>query len=221
MNPIIAIEGIIGSGKTTLANRLGKDLNMRVLTEPVNNEMLEKFYAETSRYAFAMQMEMLARRYNLQQLAAHEALNVDYNGVILDRSLQGDAVFCAIQNACGNIPDLMYKTYCQFRDIMTLSLQPPTYFLYLDVDSEVALERIKTRDRKQENVHQTENDRELTVDIKYLNILREEYGKLIHALTYNQHPWSRGVTVITVDWNGKKFSYNDILLMFKTKLRVN
>jgi deoxyadenosine/deoxycytidine kinase len=218
--PVIAIEGIIGSGKTTIAHQLGKDLNMRVLSEPVNNEMLEKFYAETSKYAFAMQMEMLARRYNLQQLAAHEALNTEYNGVILDRSLPGDTVFCEIHNECGNIPDLMYATYKTFRDIMTLSLQPPTYLLYLEVTAETAIERIKSRNRQQEDVNNEQGDRELKVDIHYLNLLIEKYNKLIHQLVYNQHPWSRGVQVITIDWNGRIFQYKDVLDIFKSKLAM-
>lgn len=37
MKPVIWIEGIIGSGKTTLADRLAETLSMRALHEPVES----------------------------------------------------------------------------------------------------------------------------------------------------------------------------------------
>jgi len=50
----IGIAGMIGAGKSTLAETLGKHLEMDVYYEPLaDNEYLEDFYRDTKRYARA------------------------------------------------------------------------------------------------------------------------------------------------------------------------
>ena len=62
----IAIEGNIGSGKTSLAKRIGDDYNAKLVLERfADNPFLPKFYADDSeRYAFPLEMSFLADRYH-------------------------------------------------------------------------------------------------------------------------------------------------------------
>src|SRR5690554_3780149 len=60
----IVIEGNIGSGKTTLARKLAKDFNARLILEQfADNFFLPKFYADNERYAFPLELSFLADRY--------------------------------------------------------------------------------------------------------------------------------------------------------------
>ena len=64
----IGISGLIGAGKTTLAEALAKELNLPVFYEPVtNNEYLKDFYTDMKRYAFPMQIYLLNKRFKQQQ----------------------------------------------------------------------------------------------------------------------------------------------------------
>jgi len=103
---VVVIEGIIGAGKSSLAKTLGEALGIKVMSEPVEeNPYLEFFYQDPKRYAFEMQMHMLMRRHAQQQEASWRCLNGS-KGVVLDRSLPGDRVFCRLQRDLGNIGEL-------------------------------------------------------------------------------------------------------------------
>ena len=82
MKPVLWIEGIIGAGKTTLANQLADMLHMRAIHEPVEaNPYLKLFYEDPKRWAWSMQMHLLGHRYGLQKLAVSEAMvGETYNG---------------------------------------------------------------------------------------------------------------------------------------------
>lgn len=61
----ISISGLIGAGKSTLAAALAAALDMDVYFEPVeDNVYLEDFYRDMGRYAFAMQVWLLNKRFN-------------------------------------------------------------------------------------------------------------------------------------------------------------
>ena len=116
----IWIEGIIGAGKTTVTRKLADELNLRPLFEPVEaNPYLDDFYKNPKEHAFAMQIELMAHRYAMQQLAAYEACLVGgYNGSILDRGLPGDRVFAKLHMKYGNMSELNWNTYQRLFNIM-------------------------------------------------------------------------------------------------------
>ena len=60
----LAVEGVIGAGKTTLVKMLAKELNAKLLLESFEeNAFLPPFYENPERYAFPVEMSFLADRY--------------------------------------------------------------------------------------------------------------------------------------------------------------
>lgn len=191
--PIVWIEGIIGAGKTTLTNALCERLNLRAILEPVeSNPYLERFYGDPKRWAFPMQIELLHRRYAMQKLAAYEATTEGgFKGAVLDRGLPGDRVFCRQHMLAGNIDPLEWDTYERAYDNMVCSLVPPSILVFLDVDPEVALSRIKQRSRGCET----------SIDLGYLRGLQRGYYDLMVEIDSGEHAWSRGIRIARVPWN--------------------
>ena len=73
--PFIAIEGVIGVGKTTLARLLTTDFGGESLLEVFEeNPFLSDFYGDRERYAFQTQIFFLLSRYHQQHQAVPNAL---------------------------------------------------------------------------------------------------------------------------------------------------
>jgi deoxyadenosine/deoxycytidine kinase len=207
---VIWIEGIIGAGKSTLTEKVCSSLNLRPLYEPVDsNPYLELFYKEPSKYAFAMQMELLYRRYAMQQLASYESVSgCGYKGAVLDRGLPGDRVFAKMLMLSGHISELEWNTYCKAYDIMTNSLRPPSMMIYLDVEPSVALQRIKSRSR----------GAEVNIDIEYLESLKNGYYDLMVEISSGKHGWSKGIEVVKIPWNVDHQDPMDIIKIINNRL---
>ncbi len=171
---IILIEGIIGAGKTTLASKMA-DLLTRVgipvkfFEENVNGYLLDLFLKDMKKYAFAFQLLMPAQRRNIY-LQAMEFSRM-HNGVsIIDRSLYGDLAFANMHHDVGNIDDVEWKAYESLMN--DTPLPQPSIILYLDVDPEVAMIRIKARNRGAEAN---------TYTLEYLQDLDENYRCLLEG----------------------------------------
>ena len=144
-NKVIGISGIIGAGKTTLADclleRLGKQWMQ--IKEPVEtNPYLEKFYADKEKYGFAMQVFLLSKRFSL-----HQSMVWASKSCIVDRTIYEDVIFAKMLHETGNISDLDFNTYRSLFDDMANFLHRPDLIIYLDVTPETALGRIKKRGR--------------------------------------------------------------------------
>ena len=191
-NPLVIIEGNIASGKSTAAKAIGSRLKMRVLQEPVDEELLALFYEDKDRWAFPFQIEMLHRRWALQMSAAAESmLEAGFKGAILDRSLQGDLVFCRALYEAGKIHKKEYEIYLNALRSMMLVLYPPTVFLYLSAQPETCYTRLQKRSRAQET----------GVTLEYLQTIHEGYKRLVREVKAGEYPWGHAITVLTVPWD--------------------
>lgn len=213
--PIIWIEGIIGAGKSTITSALSKALGLRAIHEPVDdNPYLEHFYKDPKRWAFPMQIELLHRRYSMQKLAAFEATSAGgYQGAILDRGMPGDRVFAHMHMLAGNMAEMEWNTYELCYDIMVCSLIPPSLLIFLDVEPEVALERVRSRARAAED----------GLPLEYLQDLRKGYLDLLVQIEAGQHAWSRGMEVMRLAWNVDHQPADKLveMLAHKYKLEIN
>jgi deoxyadenosine kinase len=176
----IGIAGLIGAGKTTLATALAEHLRLEVHYEPViDNEYLDDFYRETKRYAFAMQIYLLNRRF--QQ---HQEIIWRGNGGVQDRTIYEDAIFAKTLRDMQLMDNRDYETYVTLFRNMSNFMCRPNVIIYLDVSPEKSLERIKRRDRGCET----------TVTVEYLTRLRDNYEEFLQEI-------SRLIPVIRAPWN--------------------
>lgn len=175
----IGIAGLIGAGKTTLAEALGEHLGLPVYYEPVaDNEYLADFYAETARYAFATQIYLLNRRF--QQ---HQEIIWAGGGGVQDRTIYEDAVFARTLVKQGLMEERDYRTYLQLFRNMSNFMCRPNIIVYLDLSPQTSMGRIRERSR----------DVESEISLEYLTALRDEYEVFIHDI-------ARTVPVIKVSW---------------------
>lgn len=184
--PIIWVEGIIASGKTTLAKEISRRLEFALLEEPVdNNPYLAEFYKDPKKYAFGFQMYMLHHRYAMKQEAAFAAARGSVKGVVLDRCIAGDRAFARHHMKTGNIDQLDYKCYEFAYQMMARSILPPTVLIYLNVQAETAYKRLQERGRVEES----------GVTLQYLKDIKGEYETLLSDIRHGLVPWSHSVHV--------------------------
>jgi deoxyguanosine kinase len=92
----IAIEGVIGVGKTTLARLLRPMLEAEILLEIFEeNPFLSDFYGDRARYAFQTQIFFLLSRYHQQRRAVPDLLGAGHS-LIADYTFAKDALFARI-----------------------------------------------------------------------------------------------------------------------------
>jgi deoxyguanosine kinase len=141
----IAIEGVIGVGKTTLARMLQPhfkaELQLEVFEE---NPFLADFYGDRERYAFQTQIFFLLSRYH-QQRKSVTAMVTNGTHLITDYTFAKDALFAGI-NLKGDELEMYYRVHEALGEKVTL----PDLIVYLRADTEVLMQRIAMRDRSYE-----------------------------------------------------------------------
>jgi len=179
-NAFIGIAGLIGAGKTTLATALGEHLGLDVHYEPViDNEYLDDFYRETKKYAFAMQIYLLNRRF--QQ---HQEIIWRGRGGVQDRTIYEDAIFAKTLRDMDLMDERDYETYVNlFRNLSNFMCRP-NFIIYLDVTPEKSMDRIRERARGCET----------GVSLEYLRQLYDGYEEFLGEI-------SRLIPVLRVQWN--------------------
>lgn len=141
----LAIEGVIGVGKTTLARLLQPAFNAATLLEVFDeNPFLSDFYADRARYAFQTQIFFLLSRYH-QQRQTVAALLAEREHLIADYTFEKDALFAQI-NLQGDELDMYYRVH----EALAEKIVPPDLVLYLRADTDVLMQRISLRDRPYE-----------------------------------------------------------------------
>ena len=141
----IAIEGVIGVGKTTLARLLQPVFEAEVLLEIFEeNPFLSDFYGDRARYAFQTQIFFLLSRYRQQNnnvpntLAAGKSLIADY-------TFAKDALFAGI-NLKGDELEMYHKVH----EALGEKIPKPDLLVYLQASTDTLMQRIAFRDRSYE-----------------------------------------------------------------------
>ena len=141
----VAIEGVIGVGKTTLARfvhtAFTADLLLEVFEE---NPFLSDFYSDRSRYAFQTQIFFLLSRYQQQHKVIPEALAAGHM-IISDYTFDKDALFAGI-----NLKGDELAVYHRVHAALAEKIPQPDLVVYLRASTDTLMERIAHRDRPYE-----------------------------------------------------------------------
>lgn len=166
----IAIEGVIGAGKTSLAKLLTERHNARLVLEQFeDNPFLPKFYQNRERYAFPTQMAFLASRFKQQQNMLSKDLFQQMT--VSDYIFEKDRIFARL-----NLDDDELALYDSIFNIMTGISARPDLVIYLQSNVDRLMENIRRRDR----------DYERTISRSYLQDLSDAYNHFFYH--YNKSP---------------------------------
>jgi len=160
---IILIDAVVGAGKTTLSEKIGKKLNIPIYYELQNKStmnLLEEFYKDKNRWSFALQIHFLNERFRMIKEISKAGTG------ILDRSIFGDRIFAQMLNEDGYMTNDEFSTYSTLLDNMLEHVSKPDLLLYIDCDLDTAMKRIKGRGREMEQ----------SVDSVYWGRLNEKYN---------------------------------------------
>ncbi len=159
---LILVAGNIGSGKTSLTERIGERLNWRTAYESVaDNPYLPDFYANMRAWSFHLQVYFLGHR-----AEQHLEMANDPRSAIIDRSIYEDAfIFARALHQMGNINERDYQTYRQLFNLVVKRLPAPDLLIYLKAPVDVLVDRIRQRGREIES----------SIDVDYLKLLDTFY----------------------------------------------
>ncbi|MBA0916022.1 MAG: deoxynucleoside kinase [Nitrosomonadaceae bacterium] len=135
----IVVEGPIGVGKTSLAQRLAGHLNSALLLEkPAENPFLEKFYSDIPRYALPAQLFFLFQRATQVQSLAQ--LDMFAQATVSDFLLDKDQLFAGL-----TLSDAEHDLYQQIYRHLKPQAPQPDLVIYLQASPNTLVERIKRR----------------------------------------------------------------------------
>ena len=161
----IAIEGPIGSGKTTLAKNLASALDYPSLLEPdLENPFLEKFYTQkSSELALPTQLFFLLHRIKqVSEIPTHDLLGPT---LITDFLMEKDRIFAEL-----NLNTEELKLYDEISKSLEIQSPPPDLVLYLQASVPTLQKRIQLRGF----------DFEQDIKDRYLEDLANRYTEYFH-----------------------------------------
>jgi deoxyguanosine kinase len=140
----IALDGPIGVGKTTVAERLGQRLEAtNVFEEWSTNPFLKGFYEGQSGVAFQAELFFLLSRYKQQQELVQRDLFAKFT--ITDYVFEKSKIFAYL-----NLEDSEILIYEKLYDLLTEGLPKPDLVVYLQAPTEILMKRIRSRGRPEE-----------------------------------------------------------------------
>jgi deoxyguanosine kinase len=188
----IAIEGVIGVGKTTLSRMLKPAFNADILLEVFEeNPFLSDFYGDRARYAFQTQIFFLLSRYHQQKKSVPDMLAQNPN-LLSDYTFAKDALFASI-NLIGDELEMYDRVHAALAE----KIRHPDLLVYLRASTETLMGRIAMRDRPYER----------DMDSSYISALGKAYDDFF-SKPYNNTP------VLTITADNLDFVRNPEDLMF-------
>ena len=163
---LIAIEGNIGAGKTTLSKMIANDFNAKLVLERfADNPFLPKFYEDQARYAFPLEMSFLADRYQ-QFMDDTSQFDLFKNFMVGDYDIFKSLIFAKV-----TLQKEEYNLYRKVFSFMYKEVKKPEIYLYLYQNTERLLANIKKRGR----------DYEQNIDPVYLEKINRGYLDFIKS----------------------------------------
>ena len=194
----VAIEGVIGVGKTSLARLLQPSFDSNLLLEVFEeNPFLSSFYKDRSRYAFQTQMFFLLSRYHQQRRSVTDMLSGN-KPLISDYTFDKDALFARI-NLAGDELEMYYKLH----QALAEKIPAPDLVVYLRATTDTLIHRIALRDRSYER----------SMERDYIHTLNSAYDE------YFLHTNKPG-PVLVIDSNELDFVHkNEDLQLIDNRIR--
>ena len=184
----VAIEGVIGVGKTTLARLLQPSFDAEIILEVFEeNPFLSDFYSDRERYAFQTQIFFLLSRYHQQRRVVSDVLSRGKD-LIADYTFEKDALFAGI-NLRGDELEMYYKVH----EALAEKVTAPDLIVYLRADTEALMRRIAYRDRSYER----------NMEREYIQELNQAYE------TFFADHQSRRSPVLVIDTNTLDYVHRD------------
>jgi len=181
----VAIEGVIGVGKTSLAHLLEELLNAKLVMEKFDeNPFLPDFYLDPERYAFQTQLFFLLSRYRQQQELRQT--EVFHKLVISDYMFVKDRLFASL-----NLDDKEMSLYDSVAKILEKNILNPDLVIYLQAETPKLMERITLRGR----------DFEKNMSPDYIDALNQVYNE--YFFRYQESP------LLIINTNDIDFVHNE------------
>lgn len=197
----VAIEGNIGSGKTTLATKLAKDYKARLLLEHfADNPFLPKFYKSPENNAFPLELFFMAERY-------HQLKNLTEQDLFQPLTIADYFFMKSKLFAQNNLHADEQQLFNRLFEIMLSSLSPPDLLIYLYADISHLQQNIKKRGRPFEQ--EISDDYLQNIQNKYLDYLRKQKSFPVLILD-----------VSLVDFKTEKIVYEKIKKLINCKHKI-
>ena len=181
----VNIAGVVGVGKSSLTNLIWDKWKFVPFREPVfDNPLLDKFYYDKKRYAFPLQVFFLNKRFEMCKKS------VEYGSSVMDRSIIEDTIFAKMLRDSGDMDPYEYQIYRELFINMMEHVVQPDLMVYLKVQPEEAVRRIRKRGRE----YEVKNDTD------YWYTLSQNYNEFFYD--YN---WSK---LLTIDCDDLDFVNN-------------
>ncbi len=166
----IAVEGVIGVGKTSLCSIIGENFSAKIVYERFEeNPFLEDFYSDKERFAFQTQLYFLLSRYRQHQ----EMMQVElfHKLLVSDYMFVKDKIFANI-----TLSDKELVLYNSVVTLLERDIPNPDLVIYLQSSTDKLMENIRERGRHYEEL--------ITED--YLQQLNDAYNDFF--LRYESSP---------------------------------
>ena len=162
----IAIEGNIGSGKTSLSKQISADFNTKLMLERyIDNPFLAKFYDNPRDFAFKLEMSFLADRYQ-QTNEDLSQLNFFNKNIISDYDIHKSLIFSKI-----NLNSDEFNLYRKLFYSLYKSIVKPDLIIFLNQTIENLKGNIKKRGR----------DYEASISDEYLISINKSYSEFFKS----------------------------------------
>ena len=200
---IYALEGSVGTGKSTMGRSIEKKLQdsglkAKYYPEYRNNLLLNQYLKDMKRYAYSFQMFMLMKRLEIYRDAYKFSLKGGIS--IIDRSLLGDRTFARMLHIMGYITD---EDWLVYNDVLLSEAYPePDCIIYLDCKPEKSYSRMVSRGIESETTSYT---------LDYFKSLNDAYMESIEETSHSVRiiDWNNDQELIIE--NGNKYLNDDVI----------